>query len=156
MIEVFDYLKFTSSMWTYVLPLALMGLDILTGLVNAVFKEKNFQSSVMREGLTKKIGEVAIIIAAIVISCGLDIPTYLLKAISLYISVMELMSVLENADKMGVPIPKFIKDFINNVHQTIENDSADELLNKLKKYESTLHRYEAVLAENHIDIDDMK
>ena len=129
--------------------MSLMGLDVFTGFINAYFKEKNFQSSIMRTGLTKKVGEIAIILTAIVVTYGLDIPMYLLKGLSLYIIIMELLSIFENADKMGVPIPKFVKVAINNVHQSIENDSAADIAKKLA-------RYEELLKENHISYDDLK
>lgn len=154
--EILTHLQFTSPTWVYALPLILMGVDILTGLVNACFKEKNFQSSVMRAGLTKKVGEISIIVVAIVCTYGLGIPTAVMKAIVAYIVFMELMSIFENADKMGVPLPKFVKDLVNNINDSIQNDNADELIDKLKKYENTLRRYETVLAANHIDIDDLK
>ena len=150
--EILQHLNFTSPTWVYALPLILMGIDILTGLVNACFKEKNFQSSVMRAGLTKKVGEIAIIVVAIVCTYGLGIPTILTKSIVLYISVMELMSIFENADKMGVPIPRFVKTFINNVNDTIQNDDLQTTIEKM-------HKLEAVLEANGInyrDIDDLK
>ena len=150
--EILQHLNFTSPTWVYALPLILMGIDILTGLVNACFKEKNFQSSVMRAGLTKKVGEIAIIVVAIVCTYGLGIPTVLTKSIVLYISVMELMSIFENADKMGVPIPRFVKTFINNVNDTIQNDDLQTTIEKM-------HKLEAVLEANGInyrDIDDLK
>ena len=150
--EILQRLNFASPTWVYALPLILMGIDILTGLVNACFKERNFQSSVMRAGLTKKVGEIAIIIVAIVCTYGLGIPTILTKSIVLYISVMELMSIFENADKMGVPIPRFVKTFINNVNDTIQNDDLQTAIEKM-------HKLEAVLEANGIsyrDIDDLK
>ena len=42
--EILTHLQFTSPTWVYALPLILMGVDILTGLVNACFKEKNFHA----------------------------------------------------------------------------------------------------------------
>lgn len=150
--EILQHLNFTSPTWVYALPLILMGVDILTGLVNACFKEKNFQSSVMRAGLTKKVGEISIIVVAIVCTYGLGIPTAVMKGIVAYIVFMELMSILENADKMGVPIPRFVKTFINNVNDTIQNDDLQTTIDKI-------HKLEAVLEANGIsyrDIDDLK
>lgn len=150
--EILTHLQFASPTWVYALPLILMGVDILTGLVNACFKEKNFQSSVMRAGLTKKVGEIAIIVVAIVLTYGIGMPKGLMQAIVGYISFMELMSIFENADKMGVPIPRFVKTFINNVNDTIQNDDLQTAIEKMRKLE-------AVLEANGIsyrDIDDLK
>lgn len=152
LMDMLKHLHFTSPTWVYALPLILMGIDILTGLVNACFKEKNFQSSVMRAGLTKKVGEIAIIMVGIVCTYGVGIPTYLMKAVILYICFMELMSIFENADKMGVPLPKFVKDIVNNINKSIQNDDLKTAMEKV-------HKLEAVLEANGIsfrDIDDLK
>lgn len=152
LIDMLKHLQFTSPKWVYALPLILMGIDILTGLVNACFKEKNFQSSVMRAGLTKKVGEIAIIIVGIVCTYGVGLPTYLMKSVILYICLMELMSIFENADKMGVPLPKFVKNIVNNINKSIQNDD-------LKVMTEKVHRLEAVLEANHInfsEVDDLK
>lgn len=150
--ELLKFLHFTNMTWVYVMPLCFMGIDILTGLLNAMLKEKNFKSSIMRTGLTKKAGEIAIILVAIVCTYALDIPIYLVQGISLYISLMEFMSIFENADKMGVPLPKFVKDLVNNVGDSIQHDD-------LKTMTEKVHKLEAVLEANHItftDIDDLK
>lgn len=152
LIDILKHLNFTSPTWVYALPLILMGVDILTGLVNACFKEKNFRSSVMRAGLTKKVGEIAIIVVAIVCTYGLGIPTALMKGIVIYITFMELMSIFENADKMGVPLPYFVKSLVNNIQDSIQNDDLKTTIEKM-------HKLEAVLEANGInyrDIDDLK
>lgn len=150
--EILTHLQFTSPTWVYALPLILMGVDILTGLVNACFKEKNFQSSVMRAGLTKKVGEISIIVVAIVCTYGLGIPVAVMKGIVIYIAFMELMSIFENADKMGVPLPFFVKSLVNNIQDSIQSDDLKTTIEKM-------HKLEAVLEANGIsyrDIDDLK
>lgn len=150
--EILQHLQFTSPTWVYALPLILMGVDILTGLVNACFKERNFQSSVMRAGLTKKVGEISIIVVAIVCTYAVGVPTAVMKCIVIYIVFMELMSIFENVDKMGVPLPKFLKSLINNINDSIQNDDLQTMIDKM-------HKLEAVLEANGIsyrDIDDLK
>ena len=39
---------------------------------------------------------------------------------------MEIMSILENADALGIPIPKFVKDVINNVDDQLQNGRHDK------------------------------
>jgi hypothetical protein len=41
---------------------------------------------------------------------------------------MELVSIFENLDKMGVPIPKFVKKALRNASYKLENE--DNPLNK--------------------------
>ena len=150
--DILQHLNFASPTWVYALPLILMGVDILTGLVNACFKERNFRSSVMRAGLTKKVGEIAIIVVAIVCTYAIGVPTAVMKGIVIYIVFMELMSIFENVDKMGVPLPKFLKSLINNINDSIQNDDLQTMIDKM-------HKLEAVLEANGInyrDIDDLK
>lgn len=42
-----------------------------------------------------------------------------MKFLSLYIILMEIISIFENLDKLGVPIPKFISKVVNNVEESI-------------------------------------
>ena len=39
---------------------------------------------------------------------------------------MELISICENLDKMGVPIPKFIKKALRNAEYKIQNDDPNK------------------------------
>lgn len=150
--EILHHMKFSSPTWVYALPLILMGIDVLTGLVNSLFHEKNFESSIMRAGLTKKVGEIAIIVVIIVCTYALGLPLVIMKSVVLYIALMELMSILENADKMGVPLPFFVKSLVNNIQDSIQNDDLKTAIEKM-------HKLEAVLEANGIsyrDIDDLK
>jgi phage-related holin len=80
MLEFIKTIHFASLTWILILPLSLMGIDVLTGLFNALWKEKNFKSSVMRSGLTKKVGEIAIILIGILFTYGMTLPLYIMKA----------------------------------------------------------------------------
>ena len=50
---IFDMVEFQSMMWLLLIPVAMMGLDVLTGLINA-FSKNQFESAKMRAGLAKK------------------------------------------------------------------------------------------------------
>ena len=82
-----DRIHFTSGLWVLLLPLALMGLDIITGLVKA-WSNEDFKSKKMRTGLSKKIGEIAIIVIGELFQYSLTLPTYIMTCVSLYISSM--------------------------------------------------------------------
>lgn len=118
---------FVNEFWGLVAPCIMMAIDFITGTIYA-WSTKTFQSKKMRTGLSKKVGELAIIVIGEVLSFSLGLPKYIMTGISLYIIIMELMSIFENLDKMGVPVPKFIKDVINNVSDSI--DSGKILENK--------------------------
>ena len=105
-------LQFSHDYWELVLPLILMAIDIATGYYNA-WKKKKISSSKMRDGLGKKLAELVYIIVALLISVAFNV-----KAIgyffSLYIIYMELVSIMENCKKLGVAMPEYIKDKLNN------------------------------------------
>lgn len=84
--------------WMYVLPLALMGLDIISGFA-AGWGALN--STVMREGLKKKLGMLLVLALTSIIdvfqpSLGLDHQVCFTAIAAVYIGVMEILSVLEN------------------------------------------------------------
>lgn len=110
--EMITNLEFSNNFWEIFLPLILMVFDIITGYYNA-WKTKKISSSKMRDGLGKKLAELVYIIVGILISHAFN-----LKAIgyfiSLYIVYMELVSIAENCSKLGVRMPKQLKDKLNN------------------------------------------
>jgi len=125
-------IHFTNLLWLLLIPVAMMAIDIITGLLDAWIC-KNFESSKMRSGLAKKCGEMVIILIGMMFTYGLGIPSYVLTGISVYIIFMELMSVLENLDKLGVPIPAFVSKVLNNVDESLKNDDYEEIKRKLEE-----------------------
>ena len=108
--EILDNVKFVNDNMALLLPLALIILDILTGVVNAILKGE-MDSSVMRQGLGHKFSEVIYLILGILIDIFLRWHgVYLLMII--YISFMESVSILENCSKLGVPMPEFLKNIL--------------------------------------------
>lgn len=130
--ELISNLHFSSPEWALILPMVLIGIDFLTGIIYA-FLSKTFQSSKMRSGLSKKVGEIVIIVLGELLSFALGLPKEIMNFLVLYISVMEIMSILENIDKMGVPIPEFIKRSINNVTSEDELEKAVKEITKEEK-----------------------
>lgn len=84
-------------------------------------------------GLSKKTGEIAILVIGELFSFSLGLPHYIMSCISFYIIMMEFMSIMENIDKMGVPLPKFISEVINNKDDSISEEQYVDMANKLKK-----------------------
>ena len=108
----FASLKFTNMWWAFAFPIFLMALDVITGYYNA-YKNKEVASSKMREGLGKKLAELSGIIFGILckFAFGADFVMY---ALILYVCYMEILSLIENWDKLGFTIPEKWKDKINN------------------------------------------
>lgn len=132
-LKVLAGIKFANDYWVLLLPCSLMAIDFLTGFVNA-WLTGHIKSYVMREGLAKKCGEVALLVAGEVLTLGLSVPVYIVAGVSVYIILMEIISLFENLEKLGVPIPKFVKRALGNVDDVIQGDNLSEDTKKnLKK-----------------------
>lgn len=95
----------------------LMGLDILTGMC-AAFKMQELSSSVSFSGMLKKVAILAIVAAGVCMELISDILPWP-KLISLFYSVSEFLSILENASKMGVPLPVRLVKALEKVKTTV-------------------------------------
>ena len=124
-IEVLQSFRFRNEWWILILPISLMAIDVVTGLLKA-FVTKTFQSSVLRAGGCKKAGEVAVLGVGELFTCALVLPDYVMIMVSAYIVFMEIMSIIENVDKLGVPIPAFVRDVVNNVDDQLYNHHLSE------------------------------
>lgn len=121
--DIFQYVSqfhFRNELWVLFIPLILMAIDVLTGIIKA-WAHNDFKSAIMRAGLAKKAGEIMILVVGEVISYGLMLPDSIMNGISFYIVFMEIMSILENADELGIPVPKFVRDVINNVDDKLQH-----------------------------------
>ena len=124
-IEVLQNFRFRNEWWVLILPISLMAIDVVTGLLKA-FVTKTFQSSVLRAGGCKKAGEVAVLGVGELFTCALVLPDYVMIMVSAYIVFMEIISIIENVDKLGVPIPAFVRDVVNNVDDQLYNHHLSE------------------------------
>lgn len=118
--ELIDALHFSNELWVILLPLILIALDILTGITNAFIKGE-VKSSKLREGLVKKIGEITVIAIGELLSLAFNLSSTIAAGVSIYISIMELISICENLEKMNVPIPKFIKKALYTINSNIDD-----------------------------------
>ena len=116
--ELFKDFKFTNALWVLIIPVCLMAIDFITGYLGAWIKNEVI-SSRMREGLVKKVGEILILLIGKLFEYGMSLPMYIMDAISFYIIIMELISIMENLDKIGVPIPKFVKKSLKKINKKV-------------------------------------
>ena len=121
LLQFVSQFDFRNDWWVLFTPLIIMGVDIITGVVKA-WVNKNFEASIMRTGLGKKAGEAAILIIGEILSYALNLPNIVMNCVSFYIIFMEGMSILENVDELGIPVPGFIKKVINNVDEQLKHD----------------------------------
>ena len=92
-----------------------MVIDIVTGLIKALIKRK-LNSKIGYKGFLKKASIMLVIILAnwldmLTIS---DVPVFKTIAIYFYIG-MEGLSILENLKQIGVPIPRVISKYIDQL-----------------------------------------
>lgn len=123
--DALQNLKFSRDFWVVLMPSILMAIDVVTGFVNA-WARRIIKSSVMRQGLARKFGELVVIGIAQLFFYAVGMPKYAVVGISTYIILMELISICENLDKLGVPIPKFIKRALTKAEEQFEDIGKDK------------------------------
>lgn len=122
--NLIEQLRFANELWIFLVPTILMAIDVITGSVNA-WAKKDFKSFKMRTGLVKKCGEITILTIGTLFKFAFGLPWYVVAGVAFYIIFMELISICENLDKMGVPIPKFISKALSSAQKQLE-DKANE------------------------------
>lgn len=121
-------LEFTSMWWAIILPLILMVLDIITGYYNA-WKNNEVSSSKMRDGLGKKFAELCYIGVGFLFNFAFNTKAIMYFMV-IYVIYMELISLAENCDKLGVKLPEKLRDKLNNDIETqIDENILEELSN---------------------------
>lgn len=131
--QILETVHFKSEMWVVLLPCFLMVADIITGFTNA-WAKKEIKSEIMRTGLAKKIGELFAILIVEVFSAAMELPQYIVIAVSLYVCFMEFISNVENIKKLGMPIPGQIDEQIGHLKDELkpkEDESKEDEDNEL-------------------------
>lgn len=124
--------EFRNVFWCLILPLILMGFDVLTGFLNAWIRHE-VKSAKLRAGLSKKVGEISVLVIGELFTFALRLPPGVMKFLTFYIIFMELTSIIENLDKLGVPIPKSIKKVINNDLTVLDNAEPEDVKATVKE-----------------------
>lgn len=124
-----DYLRhFTTTpegkiLYVLAIIACLMIIDFISGTIAAIINPNiDFKSSAGRNGILKRVG--AILTLLILIPIGIIIPgdVGIMLVYTLYVGylLLELKSIIENLDKMGVNVGPF-KIFLNNFEQFVNN-----------------------------------
>lgn len=123
---------FREDFWILLLPSCCIAIDIITGVLNA-WIENNVKSYLLRQGLGKKGGEILAVILGELLVCALSVPKELLTATSVYIVFMEVISIFENLNKLGVPIPWFIKKALGAASNALIGSEKEELSEEVQE-----------------------
>ena len=110
--EMIQNIQFTNIWWAILAPMILIVIDVLTGIVIA-WRNNDFKSAKMRTGLSKKFGELVYVLVGILTKFALGTELILYFTVG-YICLMELSSLAENCDKLGVKMPPKLKEKLNN------------------------------------------
>lgn len=97
-------LNFSSIVWQILTPVLFNVADIITGFIQAVINN-NVDTTKMRTGLWHKFLIVLVLCLSILLDITFNLH-FCSKAVSIYIIVMELLSIVENLTKAGVEMGK--------------------------------------------------
>lgn len=91
--------------------------DLLTGLL-AALKNKQFKSSIMREGLFNKVGEAAALGLAVMCDkfapfVNIELPVDLVIVMASYLVLMEIGSIMENIRKLSPAAANILGKFFD-------------------------------------------
>lgn len=117
-----------------ILPLlmAVMIIDYLTGMLSAK-KEGKTNSKTGMWGIVKKLlYGVEIIVAMIVdwtiinlagtLGISIKVTTFFGLLVTIWLVINELVSILENLTRLGVPLPSFLVKVVSNFKVVVENN----------------------------------
>jgi toxin secretion/phage lysis holin len=91
--------------------IAFVSIDYISGVLVAIC-EKKVSSNVGFKGIAKKIMLFALIVVANLIDCNLTNTSVLRTATIFFYMSNELISILENADKLGLPVPEKLRNIL--------------------------------------------
>ena len=119
--ESLQQINFTHRYWIVLLPIIMMATDIITGWLQAAING-TWDSTKMRVGLFRKSGEILVVIVAYAIQEGISLPVDVPAFIAGYIVVMEILSICENLDQAGLPVPRWITRRLKKVAKDMTED----------------------------------
>ena len=124
------------------LLVTLIILDVITGLLKALVN-KDLASREMLVGMTRKVlilicvcigFEVNAALASYAAESGFNYEFDIRLFVILYFVLEELLSVLENIAAIGVPMPKFILQFLRVMVDTATNSTPNKIINLFTKF----------------------
>ena len=123
--ELIKELSFTTLGWQVFTPLCFSVADFVTGYIQAIINH-DVQSRKMRVGLLHKTLILLVIILSFVIDFAFDLK-YISSFVCVYVTLMEIMSILENLKKAGIDVGKFGKT-LEASQETKENKKIEKIV----------------------------
>ena len=131
---------FTAYIGALIVPiivlLVMMLIDYASGMA-AAWTEGGLSSKVGARGILKKVGYMALIAVAMgidylictgVANAGVDIPCgmWLGLMVAVWLIINEMISILENLARIGVPVPGFLTRIIKRLKVSVEDKKEDD------------------------------
>lgn len=117
-------------MVTYIVVGGFILFDILTGLIKALYRN-GVNSTYLRQGLYHKASEIIAVVGSGLlqygikyVNLGVDVP--LLTVVSVYICVMELVSILENLAEVNPALAKLFKPYLEKLKGKEGTENGDK------------------------------
>ena len=113
-----------------------MVIDYVTGMLSA-WLNAELSSKKGIKGIVKKVSYLALVAVAMIvdwlifqglqqINVDLHYSVFFAILVTVWLIINELISVLENLSRMGVPIPNFLKKLINRLKNTVDEKGDDK------------------------------
>ena len=110
--------------------LVFMVLDYATGMVKA-WRARELSSKVGVDGIVKKVGYMVLIAVAMgvdyliwsgltAVNVSVTCQLWFGMLVSIWLIINEMISILENLGRIGVPIPEFLKKIISRLISSVE------------------------------------
>ena len=107
-------------------------VDYGTGLIASKFRNQDINSYRSIRGIFKKIAMWLLVVVGAIVDemikystaqIGIDIKIQFLIAsiVAIWITCNEVISILENIQDIGVPIPNFLKPLVKNIRSQVEH-----------------------------------
>jgi len=112
-----------------------MIIDYITGMLAASYNSE-LSSKKGIKGIVKKVGYLALVLASMIIdwlisqglqqiNVDLHYSVFFAVLVAVWLIINELISVLENLSRIGVPIPNFLKKIINKLKMTVDKGDGE-------------------------------
>ena len=113
-----------------------MIIDYVTGMMSA-WLNSELSSKKGIKGIVKKVSYLALVAVAMIvdwlifqglqqINVDLHYSVFFAVLVTVWLIINELISVLENLSRMGVPIPNFLKKLIDRLKNTVDESERED------------------------------
>ena len=113
-----------------------MIVDYATGM-SAAWCNSELSSKKGAKGIVKKVSYLALVVVAMMIdwliyqglqqiNVNMEYSVFFAVLVAIWLIINELISILENLSKIGVPIPKFMTKIIEKIKITVEEDKSGQ------------------------------